>query len=232
MTLSRRLTIAAGATLLAVGSAAAQAATAAPAPLRCEVHGPTDVLSDKRAATLLQQHPSNLLEVCTGDGQSPGYSLLTVPAHAGPELCSYTRQLLGGDSRPEVWSRVERGACPKPGGTDYFSVADVPDDVLLRLVALQRDMAASDAAFDKALEGLDAARGAQASSRFDDFRRAMRSGRTHLLGVERVGPFDEPKGGFFLTFDDSASPSTSWRLGVVPFGDRLLVREIAQGAAD
>lgn len=201
-------------------------------PTRCELHEPHSAVLDPQELALRTAHPSDLVRVCTTAGRAPEYSLLTVPVHIGPELCRYTERHPGPDARSTTYVRQERGLCPLPGKASYFWIDAVPDDVWPRLLDLLREMAASDAGFDKAAASLDAAKTPGSAAQFADFRHAMRSGATHLLGIERIDPSDDLKSGWFLTFDDAAYASRTWRLGIVPDGDRLLLRRIDEGAID
>ena len=220
-------------TALAIFSTACRADGAAGGPAtRCEPLEPHDAAVDPQVLALRTAHPADLLRACKTPGAATRYSAITVPGHTDPALCRYTESFPDPDVRPEVWVRQERGACPAPDKAAYFSIDAVPDDVLPRLLDLLREMATSDAGFDTAASGLDPATTPRSSARFEHFRRAMRSSATQLLSIERVGPDDEPRGGFFLAFSDASSPSTRWRLGIVPAGDRLLLRRIDEGAID
>lgn len=201
-------------------------------PTRCELHEPQAAVLDPQELALRTAHPSDLVRVCTTAGRHPEYSVLTVPAHIGPELCRFTERHPGLDARSTTYVRQERGLCPTPDKAAYFWIDGVPDDVWPRLLDLLREMAASDAGFDKAASGLDPATKPDSAAQFASFRHAMRSGATHLLSIERIDPSDDLKGGFFLTLDDASDASRNWRLAIVPAGDRLLLRRIDEGASD
>ena len=244
MTSLRRIARLAGAAALAAVAVACRADDGKPpTEWHCQLHDARSMSLDLVEQRLLLAHPFMQIRVCTATGvttgPNPGYELVSVPARGAAGLCRYTDEAANGrgvlpvdDHSRRVYLREGDGPCPAPGSAGYFVVDGVVDADVPRLLGLLRGMASSDAGFDKAAADLDPAKSPSSAEQYDFFRRAIRSGATHLLSIERIGPHDDLESGWFLTLDDSSQTSRTWRLALVPAGERLLLRRIDEGASD
>ena len=125
-----------------------------------------------------------------------------------------------------------RGLCPLPANVDGIVVDDIPGATLEQLFAFRRELASSDIALQRAVDGLP--RPAAFASDFDRtvFRGVMRAPSARVCSVQRKPPRPGLPGEFFVQVFDPSAAGTAWWLAVAFVDGRLVLAGVAEGGVN